>query len=55
MYVMLKIMFINVTTLQYLQMLQNYALRESIHLIYIYSYDKISLELCEIFRKYSLT
>ena len=51
MYIMLKIMFTSKATLQWLQ---NYALRERILLIYTYSYGKISLKLCEIFRKESL-
>jgi len=51
MYVMLKIMFTSRTTLQWLQI---YGLRESILLIYMYSYGKISLKLYDIFRKESL-
>jgi hypothetical protein len=51
MYIMLKIMFKSKTTLQWLQRLEIYALRERILLIYMYSYGKISLKLCEIFRK----
>jgi hypothetical protein len=54
MYVMLNIVFTNKTTLQWLQRLQIYALRERILLIYMYSYGKISLQLGEIFRKESL-
>jgi hypothetical protein len=54
MYITLKIMFTSKTTLQWVQRLQICALRERILLIYINSYAKIGLELCEIFRKESL-